>query len=243
MRDRGTRLDPTRRLTMCIHLQQPQVRKGMHARRARPCIVSSSESDGGGLVARTTRTTVPECSTQASRGHEMRCVATPELSHIHCGSTRPMPRASHGQSAVGMSVTVLVAVAVMFGGTWSANAEVAVNTSTANRTAPPPRPDPPYGIPDSVIPYWRQRHYQDRIIPPEGRYDPISKVFVCVSPKAGSTSFYRWLFRVSTDGVEFDDCETKKDTDHPHRMSDCWQDSGLPGHERHHRVNFTDPTL
>lgn len=227
-----------RRLPVHVPSQHPHIRKGMHAHRA-PCIVSGSGS-GDASVLRTS--TIPE---GVSACQELKSVATSGLGHVQRKTTQPSPRTSHGQVLVGTRVAIWVVMAVILGGTLATNAEQeqAVNMTAPNRTALLPRPDPPYGIPDSVIPFWRQRHYQDRILPPEGRFDPISKVFVCVSPKAGSTSFYRWLFRVSTDGVEFDECETKKVTDHPHRMSDCWQDSGLPGHERHHRVNFTDPTL
>eukprot|EP00037_Helgoeca_nana_P033945 m.420031 g.420031 ORF g.420031 m.420031 type:complete len:430 (+) comp32041_c0_seq1:215-1504(+) len=78
------------------------------------------------------------------------------------------------------------------------------------------------------------------ILPPEARYDYTHKVLMCVSPKAGSSSFYRWLYHISTGGKDYDKCSiftAGRARYHPHHLGPCWN----AGTGRTHRLNITNP--
>lgn len=63
---------------------------------------------------------------------------------------------------------------------------------------------------------------------------------MCVSPKAGSSSFYRWLYHVSTKGKVFDNCTIFKNNarEHPHKIGPCWRG----GTDREHQLNLINPS-
>jgi hypothetical protein len=66
------------------------------------------------------------------------------------------------------------------------------------------------------------------------------QVLMCVSPKAGSSSFYRWLYHISTGGKDYDKCSiftAGRARYHPHHLGPCWN----AGTGRTHRLNITNP--
>mmetsp|Transcript_30772 Transcript_30772/g.92272 ORF Transcript_30772/g.92272 Transcript_30772/m.92272 type:complete len:468 (+) Transcript_30772:769-2172(+) len=110
-------------------------------------------------------------------------------------------------------------------------------TDTARRYSP-------YGISSKIFSIKRQWKMERAIVPPEARYDPVHKVLMCVSPKAGSSSFFRWLYHVSTAGGNYDRCahhEHPGQNVHPHRIGPCWASGGDGEHARAHALNLTNP--
>eukprot|EP00038_Savillea_parva_P008794 m.179224 g.179224 ORF g.179224 m.179224 type:complete len:396 (+) comp14714_c0_seq1:247-1434(+) len=89
----------------------------------------------------------------------------------------------------------------------------------------------------------RARRFQHNyeLVPREARYDAHHKVLMCVSPKAGSSSFYRWLYRISTEGKIYDECDLfvkqKHEHRHPHWLGPCWES----GADRQHRLHLVNP--
>eukprot|EP00041_Stephanoeca_diplocostata_P010330 m.164156 g.164156 ORF g.164156 m.164156 type:complete len:182 (+) comp18111_c0_seq54:344-889(+) len=65
-------------------------------------------------------------------------------------------------------------------------------------------------------------------------YIPDAKVMLCVLPKAGSSSFFHWLYNASTEGHNWNDCPNRMDTHnvHPSNVrSKCWE--SVPGERQH----------
>lgn len=60
-------------------------------------------------------------------------------------------------------------------------------------------------------------------LPPSAIYETTSKTVMCVSAKGGSTSFYSWLYTVSTNGQVWSSCKDQPHSNYPQALQSCWQ--------------------
>jgi hypothetical protein len=90
-------------------------------------------------------------------------------------------------------------------------------------------------------------------LPFQATYDRKTKTVMCVSPKGGSSSFYAWLYTVSTNGQDFyEHCQARKPTEHPSNFEGrCWSSYSAPianatrtaNQTRTHRIDITSARL
>jgi hypothetical protein len=81
-------------------------------------------------------------------------------------------------------------------------------------------------------------------LPPMAIHDTTTNTVMCVSPKSGSSSFYEWLFTVSTNGYAWSSCtEQKPYFNYPQAIRSCWQNgsSDADPRPRVHRLNIKSP--
>lgn len=94
---------------------------------------------------------------------------------------------------------------------------------------------------------WHSANDQQHLglLPPSAVYDRTTNTVLCVSPKGGSSTFFQWLFLVSTNGTKYYECKDRTITEHPQSLGPCWlpKDASVdltePEPPRQHRLNVT----